>query len=439
GHIELALLHNLSVFRRGPSPMMEERQQDQTDQRPREQAPPSELTESALQTREAVFFEQMRSYLEDSLQQHYPDVYSESVRVEALESSGLTATVFSATDVEGNKFFLKVRPLSKDESLETLGSSGDFAKEKHFTEVGRANGVAMTRVFNPSHFSVEDFAPEFSNLELKYIGAEGLAGSRPFTLMIQDFVAAEPFSSHLSDQTLAISVMENFGRELSKLNAVPASGYGSTYDGATKSFKLSQEEFLLRYNADQKIEELEEKGILSPEDSAKLRSLIQVLHDKDLPAVYCHFDPNPGNYLVDPDTGAVKAVIDFDSSGAAPWQYQLAKAIGVIEASSFYIDQEDKAERVKALLRGYGKSGAELRENLDTINAFRALDALQFMHTMFVDYQLEYAPAVHQEIARNYRCLPARKRCAGTRPFTRSYSRWNEEWRYASVAGISDD
>lgn len=86
------------------------------------------------------------------------------------------------------------------------------------------------------------------------------------------------------------------------------------------------------------------------------------------------------------ENGEIAALIDWESSGGAPWQYDIAIALQKIEASAFYIAPDQKSQRIAALMDGYGKSIDELKENKAIIDAFRITEAVDFTYALYITF-----------------------------------------------------
>jgi len=337
-----------------------------------------------------AFDNAVKSFLTRNLSYLYPQVFKDQPQVDILEASGATASTFVATTNEGDKYFIKVRAMTKQEALnqENLLSNSAFVKEARMTQRLSKQGVPVTFVHDPVSIEPEELGPDIGDLKLHFGGIKVQGNERPYVMMVQDFQEGTSARSLLDDHEVSKRANMELGKTLANVNKIQAQGFGKEYDAESDKFNHSYSGFIDSFETERKTEELVSRGILSKDDGRVIRELMEVLRTKELEAVYCHLDPNPGNFLINED-GSNGTLIDWDTSGAAPWQYGLVRALYSIEASPFYIPMDRKAERVRALLDGFGKSPQELRENQESIEAFRVIDAVDYMHAIHVTYNPE--------------------------------------------------
>jgi len=94
---------------------------------------------------------------------------------------------------------------------------------------------------------------------------------------------------------------------------------------------------------------------LVPDLREYLRETIPDLPDPD-PPTYCHWDYRYGNLLVEPETGEIRAVLDWANLAAADPAYNLAKA-----EAHLLTPESDDEERTEALRRIFRSASAEAR------------------------------------------------------------------------------
>lgn len=94
---------------------------------------------------------------------------------------------------------------------------------------------------------------------------------------------------------------------------------------------------------------------LVPEVRSFVADAIPALPQPD-PPTYCHTDYRYGNLLVDPDTGATNAVLDWANLSAAPPSYNLANA-----ESLLFTPDRDPPERTATLGEAFRSAYAEER------------------------------------------------------------------------------
>ena len=94
---------------------------------------------------------------------------------------------------------------------------------------------------------------------------------------------------------------------------------------------------------------------LVPEVRALVESTIPALPEP-APPTYCHTDYRYGNLLVDPDTGATNAVLDWANLSAAPPSYNLANA-----ESLLLTPDRDPADRTATLREAFRTAYADER------------------------------------------------------------------------------
>lgn len=348
----------------------------------RDPATPKEQFESAMQV-----------YLRDGLAEHYPNLFDADTQVSVFDGTGVTASAFTAIGKDAKPYFIKVRAMSPEESAhpEQLMTHSSFIKEARMTERMAQAGKPVTRVYHPAAVEADEISPELGRLTLQFGGMKVNGAAQPYIMTVQHFETAQPAVTRFQDQEFSVQVQRNFGKALSEIHTIPADGFGKEYDATQNSFTRTYQEFIADFDTNAKLDRLVELGILDQSTAAAAKDIVEPLTQVELDSCYAHLDPNPGNYLVHPDA-AVAVVIDWDNSGAAPWQYDVAKALDAIEATPWFLSNADKAGRITAFLDGYGKPSAELRENLKYIEAFRVMDAVDMMYALFETYHWQHRP-----------------------------------------------
>lgn len=219
------------------------------------------------------------------------------------------------------------------------GKSADYQKERWAMDAARAVGVPTPHVLEVGNVAA-------GNPYMIIERVRGIDGS---------------------ESTDRLPLLEALGRSAALLHGVRTRGFGPVFDwsGNRLSRFGSWAEWLADgFGVERRVQTLAKNGALDRRQVSLLRKSAAAMARWRKPAVLHHGDLRLKNILVDEDTGAIAALIDWESALSSPAPYwDLSLAL-----------HDLGADEKEAFLSGYGIKARSLESTLPFIRLFNVLN-----------------------------------------------------------------
>ena len=222
----------------------------------------------------------------------------------------------------------------------------DYLKEQWAMDAARAVGVPTAKVLE--------------------VGS--LPDGRPY--MIQERVQGVE-ARQLGDR---MAPLRELGELAARLHAVKTKGFGTTFDWSSNALSrhTSWRDYLARsFDAGGRLALLRRHRMLNERQSRALRLSIRALESWRPTSALQHGDLRLKNLVVDPDTGRIKALVDWENclSWPAPyWDLSIAlHELGIDEKEAF--------------LEGYGMNPARFGKHVPVVRMINVLNYAHAVHS----------------------------------------------------------
>jgi len=266
-----------------------------------------------------------RQLVHEVAQRHF----GEKARKVVERGGGLTNAVYQFTVAQGDFIVRSHRDATK---------IGDYLKERWAMDAARAVGVPTPRVLEVGNFA--DGRP--------YMIAEQVRGLE---------------GRHARDR---LAVLEQLGRAAALIHGVRTHGFGTVFESGNQlSRHASWADWLANgFGVERRIATLLRHRAIDPPHARRLRRTAAEIARWRKPAALHHGDLRLKNAIVDPESGRLAALLDWDNAASSPapyWDLSLAlHDLGVDEKEAF--------------LAGYGIKPRALAAALPSLRFFNVLN-----------------------------------------------------------------
>lgn len=268
----------------------------------------------------------VRRLIHEVVERHF----DEKPRKLAERIGGLTNAVYTFKVSQGEYVFRTHRD---------AGKIGDYYKEQWAMDAARAAGVPTPRVLEVGNVAAGD----------PYMISERIHGVD---------------GCEVHDR---LKLLETLGQTAAVVHGVRTHDFGAVFDwsGNRLSRYEGWSEWLkLGFDVEGRLQILRHHGVLDFEQTKRLRETAAAMTRWRKPPVLHHGDLRLKNTIVDPDSGRLLALIDWESSMSSPAPYwDLAVAL-----HDLGIDEKE------AFLTGYGLSARSIAAALPFIRLFNVLN-----------------------------------------------------------------
>ncbi len=184
----------------------------------------------------------------------------------------------------------------------------------------------------------------------------------PYPYMVSRRVSGKEASLHPN----RLQILREMGRYAALINAIPTTGFGSTFDWSNNQLSRNETwgDFLYKeLKLEARLLLLEKHRMLAPQGIKTLRAILEGMASSPLKPALNHGDMRLKNVMVDED-GQITAIIDWENcvSNLAPcWELSLA-------LHDLSIDEKQE------FLDGYGVRGKKLIEVAPAIKALNLIN-----------------------------------------------------------------